>query len=258
MGQTAGTKLRVNCMSSFPAPYLQLLESLSSCMLHFLEVVQGEANHVEVQFGYDDNGFYAASNAGGISLHTYQQMIKELKESEHPPSDETADSPTLRARYRIRDLLTADEPHWLTIARQAMASKTDTVNIDKFIKHLFTGQHLDTALDRETAADWQLPPNGKLHAELRILRAAWRIGTGTLYLGGAKRACWGCESVIIDLDEDAANGENFDVVRMSDIAAPGWAYPGVFYALAGVVRQDPQPGDLAKNARRRDSISLPK
>lgn len=124
--------VRLNCNISLDSAKLQLLSSLSQCMLQYLEqegngqaaqsgkssnpvnasssieAEQAAANkHAEVQIGFDDRGMYIASNAGAIDRASYLKMLKWVRRQ--PDTDPDHERPLTRAIARIQSLFSADE-----------------------------------------------------------------------------------------------------------------------------------------------------
>ncbi|MQA23018.1 hypothetical protein [Rugamonas rivuli] len=237
---------RLNCYGSLEMAKLQLLGSLSTCLLTYLDegpdalkVRTGRGgkeektstvdtpNHAEVQMGFDDRGLYAASNAGAIDQQTYMGMLTTISNLKLSSDIERSDSTLQRAIVRIRQLQeimpTTNNPKYERLYENALESSSwfnlvhihvdatsrDAKSIFTFLTMLLTGKGLDAAVSHENKTTWPQVPDLQyggvcLHAELRILYAAWQIGNGDLYINGAKRACWGCSNVFNALHTHAA------------------------------------------------------
>ncbi|MQA22085.1 hypothetical protein [Rugamonas rivuli] len=240
----------INCHGTMEMARLQLLGSLSTCMLVFLEkgpvgfkasktsgseskaemprdVPKGENPNLatEIQMAYDTRGFYMASNGGAISLQTYMAMLEAIKNSTISDAQTNSESSLVRAVIRIKQLSAlmqkgvdgfvknfrdaADTSDWIALFDPRITKpKGVAKDIGTFLFGLLSGKGLHDVVDHENQDTW--PNEGDaaragitLHAELRILNAAWRVGTGDLFINGAKRACWGCSSVFKHLNRDA-------------------------------------------------------
>jgi len=128
--------VRLNCNISIDSAKLQLLSSLSQCMLEYLEQAEkalsaqsnsasssssppkkASANkHAEVQIGYDDRGMYIASNAGHVDINTYFQMLEWVKRQ--AAADPDSERPVIRAIARIQSVFSADERREMDLAQE--------------------------------------------------------------------------------------------------------------------------------------------
>ncbi|MYN18026.1 hypothetical protein GTP81_14800 [Rugamonas sp. FT107W] len=179
-----------------------------------------ESNVGEVQFGYDNRGLYGASNERGISVVVLKALFKAVAESDISSEDE--ESPLPRAIVRIKQILdfvpekkplnpkmqtftmAAEGSTWANNVGRHLSGADEPVRVEltNFLFAVRSGHGLETALNYENDTAW---PGGTavLHAELRILNAAWIAGSGDLLLTGAKRACWGCHCVLEDVNSEA-------------------------------------------------------
>lgn len=186
------------------------------------------------------------------------------------------------------------QSHWYrnVVATIGQDSPGGLANLYQFLKVLREGTGIEQSRANVNDASWAgtLPI---LHAELRVVRAAWLTGSGNLLLGGAKRACWSCNSVLRALDVIATRpieleaatlvmtGQTavsstssvtassstspraphvpqlFNILRLIDDDIPGGAFPDTYCGvLDPALSATAQPGemDLSTNLTRRRSV----